>query len=74
MSVENQTRSVSVYVIYVTEAWSLRNLAPQASSEEWLGSDCKNYERFGLSYQYVAIVRSRLLHAINYFGHRLLAE
>jgi hypothetical protein len=28
-------------------------------------------ERFGLSDQYF-VVRSRLLHAINYLGHRLL--
>jgi hypothetical protein len=39
-----QARSVEVYKIYYTEAWSLRNLAPQASSEQWLGSDCKNYK------------------------------
>jgi hypothetical protein len=42
MSVENQARSVSIYMIYRTEAWSLRNLAPQASSEQTLGSDGKN--------------------------------
>jgi hypothetical protein len=44
MPVEDQARSVSVYVIYDTEAWSSRNLALKASSEQWLGSDCKNYE------------------------------
>jgi hypothetical protein len=51
MSVENQARSVSVYVIYDAEAWSLRNLAPQASSEQWLGSDCKNHEIRDLALQ-----------------------
>jgi hypothetical protein len=42
LSVENQARSVTVYVMYCTETWSLRRLAPQASSEQMLGRDCKN--------------------------------
>jgi hypothetical protein len=51
MSVENQARSVPVYVIYDEDAWSLLDLTLPASSEQWLGSDCKNYEISDLACQ-----------------------
>jgi hypothetical protein len=47
----------------------------QALSKCWAGvAKIMRYKRFGLSEQYFAIVHSRLLHAINYFGHQPLAK
>jgi hypothetical protein len=47
----------------------------QAVSKHWAGIvRLKMYKRFDPSEQYFAIVRSRLLHAINYLGNWPLAE
>jgi hypothetical protein len=63
--------SVQTKKLGVCETWRCRQILCSSLAAI---ARIKGYNRVGLSEQCFGIVRSRLLHAINYFGHRPLAE